>query len=201
MTQHDKCIDLEQEAYIDALAEEHGYVNCKAVNSPIEQKVCLTECPEVCDVEKRVQQDFWKINGKLMCLCTHTRPDISHAMNQLTSAEHRATKLELSGYNYMDPEHFTSETETAMEGYGDSSHGDCKATARSSAGHMFFLEKNQISMHRSSGKETAYCRKLLHGKRICHLEQSSTKRVLNEVVHRRTWNLSASSAFQNLRRQ
>jgi len=169
--QHSKGIDLDQEAYIDALAAEYGYTNCKAVNSPIEQKVCLTECPEVCDVEKRVQQDFWKINGKLMYLCTHTRPDISYAMNQLTSVAHRparlhlaqahhllqylittkahkmkfhrATKLELSGYNYVDPEHFTSETETAMEGYGDSSYGDCKATARSSAGHMFFLGKNQ----------------------------------------------------------
>ena len=129
-----KGIDLDQEAYIDALAEEYGCVNCKAVNSPIEQKVCLLDCPEVENVDRKVQKKLWKLNGQLMYLCTHTRPDLSYAMNQLTSVAHRpaelhlaqahhllrcvvttkkmkmkfhrATKMELTGYNYMDPSAF-----------------------------------------------------------------------------------------------
>ena len=169
--QHSKGIDLDQEAYIDALAEEYGCVNCKAVNSPIEQKVCLLDCPEVENVDRKVQKKLWKLNGQLMYLCTHTRPDLSYAMNQLTSVAHRpaelhlaqahhllryvvttkkmkmkfhrATKMELTGYNYMDPSAFDVKADTAMEGYCDSSYGDCKVTAKSSAGHVFFLGKNQ----------------------------------------------------------
>ena len=106
-----------------------------------------------------------------MYLCTHTRPDISYAMNQLTSVAHRpdplhlaqahhllrylvttktmkmkfhrAKSFEMSGYNCMDPENFSDESECSMEGYGDSSFADCKVTARSSAGHVFFLGKSQ----------------------------------------------------------
>ena len=97
-------------------------------------------------------------------MCVHTQePDISYAMNQLTRVAHRphrlhlaqahhllrylvttrthkmkfhrATQLELDGYNYMDPKNF--------EGYADSSYADCKTTAKSSAGHVFFLGKHQ----------------------------------------------------------
>ena len=74
--QHDHGIDLDQEAYIDALAEEYGCVGCKPVRCPITKKIEVSQCPEV--PEPGVQKRYWKICGQLMYLCTHTRPDISY---------------------------------------------------------------------------------------------------------------------------
>ena len=159
--QHSKGIDLDQQAYIESVANEYNCLDCKPVRSPIEKPISQEDCPE--EVNHEVQKKFWKICGQLMYVCTHTRPDISYAMNQLTRVAHRphrlhlaqahhllrylvttrthkmkfhrATKLELDGYNYMDPKNF--------EGYADSSYADCKTTAKSSAGHVFFLGKHQ----------------------------------------------------------
>ena len=168
--QHENGIDLDQEKYIDALAQEYGCVDCKPVRSPIEKKIEVSQCPEVADVG--VQKKYWKLCGQLMYLCTHTRPDISYAMNQLTRVAHRphrmhlaqahhllrylvttkdlkmkfhrASKVELEGYNYLDPSNSKMYYgEVAFDGYADSSFADCKDTSKSSAGHVFFLGKHQ----------------------------------------------------------
>jgi len=163
--QHANGIDLDQEAYIDSLAVRHRCVDCKPVHCPIEKKIEILHCPEPDDVDKNIQRQFWTINGELMYLCTHTRPDLSYALNQLTSVAHRphalhlaqahhllryvvttkhykmkfhrSKNLQLRGYNFMDASNFE------MQGYADSSYADCKATARSSAGHVYFLGPNQ----------------------------------------------------------
>jgi len=73
---------------------------------------------------------------------------------------HRATRLELDGYNYIDPtnmkQHYeqmnqpaegTSVTEgPILGGYADSSNADCKDTSKSSAGHVFFLGNGQAAV-------------------------------------------------------
>ena len=112
-------------------------------------------------------QKYWELCGSLMYLATHTRPDIAYAMNSLTRVAHRPAekhwkqalhllaylkttkskkmefhrekKLDVSGYCYLDPTHF-------MKGYADSSHADCKTTAKSSAGHIYFLGKKQAAI-------------------------------------------------------
>ena len=102
-----------------------------------------------------------------MFVATRTRPDIAFSMSSLTRVAHRPgpqhlqqakqlvsylystrtfqmcfyreANLNLEGYNFLDTSHF-------MEGYVDSSHATCRATARSGAGHVFFLGKRQAAI-------------------------------------------------------
>ena len=193
--QHARGIDLDQTAYIETLADEYQCADCAPVRSPIETAISQADCPEIC--EPGVQKKYWKICGQLMYVCTHTRPDISYAMNQLSRVAHRphrlhlaqahhllrylvttknhkmkfhrATKVELAGYNYLDPSKF-------MDGYADSSFADCKETSKSSAGHAFFLGKHQACVEAIA-------------KMLPHVGNSSTE---NEYV---TLSRAAQSGF------
>ena len=85
---NDQEIFLDQEAYIGALLGSYQVSSgdCKRTKSPINSTVIVDEGQG--PPNKKVQQKFWKSCGRLIYLCTYTRPDLPCAMNQLSRVAH-----------------------------------------------------------------------------------------------------------------
>ena len=76
-----KWLMLDQIASIDALLAKYGMTDCNPARTPASTERLMPATPK----EKLTDQPFASLVGALLYLSTHTRPDISFAVNSLCS--------------------------------------------------------------------------------------------------------------------
>ena len=76
-------IVITQKRYIERILNEFEMENCKVVITPMDSKLKLRDIKDVSD-EEVVNMPYRKLVGSLLYLATHTRPDISEAVGNLS---------------------------------------------------------------------------------------------------------------------
>ena len=79
MAKDGKSLTISQSRNVNALAEKHGLVGCKTIQTPMEKGLSL-EPAAVCDASL----PFRELLGSLLWLARGTRPDISFAVGYLS---------------------------------------------------------------------------------------------------------------------
>jgi hypothetical protein len=84
-------IVLEQRAYIEKVLQQWGMDGCKPARTPEEARApplstrqCVPEAERALTVNVQRRRDYESLVGSLLYAAVSTRPDIAHAVNQLT---------------------------------------------------------------------------------------------------------------------
>lgn len=149
VTQADGRITLDQEKYIEQLLERFGMVNCNPVSTPFDscQKLTKDMCPKSSDEAERMSKvPFRELVGGLQFLAQCTRPDVSFAVNAISSfnsnpgeAHWTAAKRilrYLKGTKDMKLV-YDSDNVEQFHGYSDADWGNDSETRRSVTGYVF----------------------------------------------------------------
>ncbi|CAI5712611.1 unnamed protein product [Peronospora destructor] len=147
-----KTIRMNQRAYIKRLAENFGIDKCKDVHTPTNESEKLTK------LEKK--EDFvpkWpyrELVGALMYVATCTRPDIMHAVGEVSkycknhgkqhwNAAQRVLKYLKTTADYSIV--FNGKSKGELLGFADASWASDLDSCRSTLGYVFFLNSSVVS--------------------------------------------------------
>ena len=88
---------INQTHYVERLLEKYGMEKCKAVSTPMAEKVSLSkaDCPEDGSAEQLEMQglDFRGLVGSINYLATTTRPDLAFVAHSLSSYLHNPGRV------------------------------------------------------------------------------------------------------------
>jgi len=137
-------IFLCQRKYTIDLLSETGLLGSKIVDTPIEQNHKLFRCSNSANINKWRYQS---LVGKLICL-SHTRPDITYAVNVVIQFMHDPRKLHIDvverilRYLKSTPGKrilFLNHGNLKVEGYTDADWAGSKDDRRSTSGYFTFV--------------------------------------------------------------
>lgn len=146
---------LSQAHYIETVLDRFGMTNCNPVKTPLPAKTFLsTGTTEEIDLAK--ERPYQQLVGCLQWIAVSTRPDISHAVSQLSrfnaswtedhwlNAKHvlrylKGTKDVTISYSN------TSSTNNVPEVYSDADFSQCPETSRSVTGYLIRLNGGMIT--------------------------------------------------------
>ncbi|KAI3730698.1 hypothetical protein L1987_61872 [Smallanthus sonchifolius] len=164
----EKGICLNQRKYCMDLLTEFGLSGCKPVNTPIEQHYILMGLCKKNGSTLLNVSEYQKLIGKLIYL-SHTRPDISYAVQFLSQFMHKPTNIHLQialrllRYLKRAPGNgilFSKGKKFDISAYANSDWGKCLESRRSVTGFAVFLgnclvswkSKKQSTVSRSSAE-------------------------------------------------
>ncbi|KAK1418428.1 hypothetical protein QVD17_27572 [Tagetes erecta] len=149
----DEGLCLSQRKYCMELLTEYGLSGCKPAKTPIEQHYAVVNfCKTHSDLLENVS-GYQQLLGKLIYL-SHTRPDISYAVQYLSQFMHKPThahlQLAMRVLRYLKGSPgkglIFSRTESfQLSAYSDSDWGKCLETRRSVTGFCIMLGNCLIS--------------------------------------------------------
>lgn len=145
---------------MDLLADT-GMMAAKPCSTPMDSKMKLhrQSCEPLAD-----STSYRRLVGRLLYL-THTRPDISYAVSNLSqflespTTEHNRAAMRIVRYIKGSPRQglfFPSTSDTTLKGFSDSDWGTCPDTRKSITGFCFFLGSSLVSW--KSKKQTTVSR-------------------------------------------
>ncbi|KAH9081114.1 hypothetical protein Ae201684P_012086 [Aphanomyces euteiches] len=142
-----------QETYIQRMAVKYGLVNCKHVNTPIPVGTNLTEDP---GMPLEDYKPYRQIVGSILYCAMATRPDIVHAVTQLS--RHLSSPCQLHmlmarrvvAYLWHTKEvgiyfHGQPSGSDKLIGFSDSSWADDRSTGPSTCGYVWILACGPVS--------------------------------------------------------
>jgi hypothetical protein len=152
-SEQDKAMYVTQTTYIERMAIKYGMDKSKRVDTPIPAGTSMTEDPGIqLDDDKPYRQ----IVGSLLYCAMSTRPDIVHAVTQLSrhlSAPHqlhmhmarRTVAYLMHTKNVGISYHGQPEGSQELIGFSDSSWADDRSTGRSTCGYLWMYACGPIS--------------------------------------------------------
>ncbi|KAK1408324.1 hypothetical protein QVD17_39996 [Tagetes erecta] len=164
----DSTLCLSQRKYCMDLLTEYGLSGCKPAKTPIEQHYAVVNfCKTHSDLLENIS-GYQQLLGKLIYL-SHTRPDISYAVQYLSQFMHKPTQAHLQlamrvlRYLKGSPGKglvFSQSESFQLSAYSDSDWGKCLETRRSVTGFCIMLgsclvswkSKKQSTVSRSSAE-------------------------------------------------
>lgn len=218
-------ISINQKDYIDELIKKFNINDCKAVNTPIEQKLNLVKS-SVCDKKLLYQQ----LIGSMMYLAVLTRPDIVFSVNYLSqfnncyTDEHWTYAKRVLKYLKTTKDFclvFNKNGNNQLEAYVDADWASNQIDRKSYTGYFFQLAgcavawetRKQCTVALSSTeaeymgladccKEAIYLKNLLyeitnenHPITIYNDNQSAIKLSVNPVFHKRSKHIDVRYHF------
>ena len=148
----EKIIMINQQAYIRRLADKFGVQKCKDVHTPADSNSKLVKMP---DGEVFVPKfPYRELVGALMYIATCTRPDIAHAVGEVSKfcerhgKSHWAAAKRILKYLKTTQElsiKFCGSSKGELIGFADANWAGDVDTRRSTTGYVFFLNSGVIS--------------------------------------------------------
>ena len=165
---------VEQRRYIEEKLREFDMEDCKPVSTPLPQncRLSVQDCPEVGGPDWKEAQKFpyRQVIGSLMHMSVSTRPDLAHAMSQLSRFNTNPGKAHwkaalhvlryLQGTKTVGLRYVKGKGESVLEGFCDSDYAGCPDTRQSTSGFVFkfsgcavtWMAKRQKSVAQSSSE-------------------------------------------------
>ncbi|KAH9110641.1 hypothetical protein AeMF1_014629 [Aphanomyces euteiches] len=149
----DMTMEILQTTYIERMAAKYGLTDAKPVDTPIPPGTCLTE-----DVGLELEDDkpYRRIVGSLLYCAMATRPDIVHAVNQLSRHLSKPHQIHMNmarrvityllhtrnvGLSYNGAYNGSDK----LIGFSDSSWADDRTTGKSTCGYLWMVTGGAIS--------------------------------------------------------
>ena len=160
-------VTASQELYIDQILKKWGLENCNSLPTPFPSKVdtYLDDlAAPVPTLDATLKKDYQSLIGQLLYLQTHTVPEISWTVSQLSrymikpGPQHMAAAKKLlrylQGRKKIPLRWCASDTRAPhrpgnIYGYADASFADDRATRKSSIGYVFLLNNGAVSWRSS----------------------------------------------------
>lgn len=157
VTRGQGCVALDQQAYIESMLTRFNMQNAKPVSTPSNPCVKLIKemAPKTADeAEKMKRVPYPEAVGSLMYLATCTRPDIMHAVNQLSrfnanpGPKHWEAVKHL--FRYLRGTcglklRYRKHGNTELVGYADASWASDLDDRKSTSGYIFMLQGGAVA--------------------------------------------------------
>ncbi|XP_021808918.1 uncharacterized protein LOC110752544 [Prunus avium] len=143
-------IFLSQRKYVLDLLTEIGMLDCKPVDTPIEQNHKLGMYPDQVPTDK---ERYQRLVGPLIYL-SHTRPDIAYDVSMVSQFMHQPSEAHMNGvtrimrYLKAAPAKglmFSKHTHINLEGYTDADWAGSITDRRSTFGYFTFVGSNLVT--------------------------------------------------------
>ena len=161
VTQSEGQITINQEHYIDELVQKFNMPDCKGYNTPMEVGAKLVKAT---DSDTITSAPYASLIGSLLYVSNCTRPDITYAVNRLssfnanpTNTHWKAAKRVLRYLKDTKTKNlvYGKNNDDVLHGYCDSDWGSNTDERRSTTGYIFFLNGNAISWNSKRQKTVA----------------------------------------------
>ncbi|KAM1494901.1 hypothetical protein ACFXTO_029686 [Malus domestica] len=153
-------IFLSQRKYVLDLLAETGMLDCKPVDTPIEQNHRLGLFPDQFPTHK---ERYQRLVGRLIYL-SHTRPDIAYAISVVSQFMHSPSKAHMDAVTrilrYLKMAHgrglfFSKNDHLNVEGYTDADWAGSITDRRSTFGYFMFVGGNLVTWRSKKQKVVA----------------------------------------------
>ncbi|XP_050117549.1 uncharacterized mitochondrial protein AtMg00810-like [Malus sylvestris] len=153
-------IFLSQRKYVLDLLAETGMLDCKPVDTPIEQNHRLGLFPDQVPTHK---ERYQRLVGRLIYL-SHTRPDIAYAVSVVSQFMHSPSEAHMDAvtrilrYLKMAPGRgliFSKNDHLNVEGYTDADWAGSITDRRSTSGYFMFVGGNLVTWRSKKQKVVA----------------------------------------------
>lgn len=148
----DRTIKLSQKHYIEDVLDRFGMKNCNAAATPLPENSVLTSGSET-ESKDASTLPYQSLIGCLQWIANSTRPDVAHAVSQLSRFNANWTTahwlLAKHILRYLKGSSQTGITfggkATPLTVYSDADFSQCPGTRRSVTGHIFCLNNGCVS--------------------------------------------------------
>lgn len=159
-------ISMSQEGFIENIIQKFNMEDCKPVQTPLNPSVKLSKAMSPKNEEERKEMSskpYRSLIGSLMYLAISTRPDITHAISQLSQFNedpgpyHWTAAKRVLRYlkGTKDLKLIFKKTEQKLEGYADADWGNNADDRHSYTGYFFKLANAAISWSSRKQKSIA----------------------------------------------
>lgn len=144
-------IEIHQNAFINELLMEWNMENCKPASTPIASGTVLTKCNVENCSEMEDVKTYQSLIGSLMYLATISRPDIAHAISQLSQFNSHPHREHMSAakhvLRYLKSHRFslTFDDDSGLSCYSDADWGSNVIDRKSYSGYVLFFAGGPIA--------------------------------------------------------